>query len=138
MTPVGLAGFCAARALSKRNDEPQKASRPFDKNRDGFVFAEGVESVAVCFLHSYKNPVHEQAARDALRARAPGLPVSFRFGRTVRRDSKSVFINSSGNLWTDWKQFSGCDSGDHTETEFRIGAMDLGLPSSSTGFQQRV
>jgi 3-oxoacyl-[acyl-carrier-protein] synthase II len=41
LTPVGLAGFCAARALSKRNDEPTKASRPFDKNRDGFVFGEG-------------------------------------------------------------------------------------------------
>lgn len=41
LVPVGLAGFCSARALSKRNDEPEKASRPFDKNRDGFVFSEG-------------------------------------------------------------------------------------------------
>lgn len=41
LTPVGLAGFCSARALSKRNDEPERASRPFDKDRDGFVFSEG-------------------------------------------------------------------------------------------------
>lgn len=41
LTPIGLAGFCAARALSKRNDAPEKASRPFEKDRDGFVFSEG-------------------------------------------------------------------------------------------------
>ena len=38
---VGVAGFAAARALSTRNDEPEKASRPWDKNRDGFVLGEG-------------------------------------------------------------------------------------------------
>lgn len=42
VTPLGVAGFCSMRALStRRNDEPQKASRPFDKDRDGFVIAEG-------------------------------------------------------------------------------------------------
>jgi 3-oxoacyl-[acyl-carrier-protein] synthase II len=41
LTPIGLAGFCQARALSKRNDSPETASRPFDKDRDGFVFGEG-------------------------------------------------------------------------------------------------
>jgi len=41
LTPIGLAGFCSARALSKRNEDPQRASRPFDKDRDGFVFSEG-------------------------------------------------------------------------------------------------
>jgi 3-oxoacyl-[acyl-carrier-protein] synthase II len=41
VTPMGLAGFCSARALSERNDDPAHASRPFDKDRDGFVLAEG-------------------------------------------------------------------------------------------------
>lgn len=39
--PLGVAGFCACKALSQRNDDPQKASRPWDKNRDGFVIGEG-------------------------------------------------------------------------------------------------
>ena len=41
ITPLGVGGFSAMRALSTRNDEPQKASRPFDKGRDGFVIGEG-------------------------------------------------------------------------------------------------
>jgi 3-oxoacyl-[acyl-carrier-protein] synthase II len=41
VTPLGYAGFCSLKALSTRNDAPEKASRPFDKERDGFVMAEG-------------------------------------------------------------------------------------------------
>jgi 3-oxoacyl-[acyl-carrier-protein] synthase II len=41
LTPVGLASFCAAKSLSTRNDNPTAASRPFDKDRDGFVLSEG-------------------------------------------------------------------------------------------------
>jgi len=41
VTPLGVAGFCALRAISTRNEEPQRASRPFDAERDGFVMSEG-------------------------------------------------------------------------------------------------
>jgi 3-oxoacyl-[acyl-carrier-protein] synthase II len=41
ITPLAVGGFCAMRALSTRNDEPEKASRPFELNRDGFVMGEG-------------------------------------------------------------------------------------------------
>ena len=41
ITPMGIGGFAAMRALSQRNTQPQRASRPWDKNRDGFVVGEG-------------------------------------------------------------------------------------------------
>jgi 3-oxoacyl-[acyl-carrier-protein] synthase II len=41
IVPIGIGGFCAMRAMSTRNDDPQRASRPFDKERDGFVMGEG-------------------------------------------------------------------------------------------------
>jgi 3-oxoacyl-[acyl-carrier-protein] synthase II len=46
-TPLGLGGFGAARALSRRNDDPQAASRPWDKDRDGFVLGDGAGVVVV-------------------------------------------------------------------------------------------
>jgi 3-oxoacyl-[acyl-carrier-protein] synthase II len=45
ITPLSLAGFCAIRAISTRNDEPHRASRPFDADRDGFVMSEGAGAV---------------------------------------------------------------------------------------------
>jgi 3-oxoacyl-[acyl-carrier-protein] synthase II len=46
-TPLGLGSFCQARALSTRNDEPARASRPWDRDRDGFVMAEGAGAVVL-------------------------------------------------------------------------------------------
>ncbi len=47
ITEIGVAGFCSARAMSRRNDEPQRASRPFDKDRDGFVLGEGAGAFVI-------------------------------------------------------------------------------------------
>lgn len=52
---IGLAGFCAARAMTTRNDEPERASRPFDKERDGFVIAEGSGMLLLEDLHFAQN-----------------------------------------------------------------------------------
>ncbi len=51
-TPLALAGFANMKALSARNDEPDKASRPFDKNRDGFVMGEGA---GIIILEEYEH-----------------------------------------------------------------------------------
>jgi len=49
VTPMSLAGFCSVKALSRRNDEPENASRPFDRDRDGFVLGEGA---GILFMES--------------------------------------------------------------------------------------
>jgi 3-oxoacyl-[acyl-carrier-protein] synthase II len=52
LSPIGLAGFCAIKALSEKNDAPGEASRPFDKGRDGFVMAEGAAAIVLESLES--------------------------------------------------------------------------------------
>lgn len=54
-SPVGLGGFCAARALSTRNDDPEKASRPWDKDRDGFVLSDGAGIMVLEEMEHAKN-----------------------------------------------------------------------------------
>ena len=46
-TPLGVGGFCAARALSTRNDDPERASRPWDRDRDGFVLSDGAGVIVI-------------------------------------------------------------------------------------------
>ncbi|MEI7906109.1 MAG: beta-ketoacyl-ACP synthase II [Bacteroidota bacterium] len=59
ITEVGIAGFCSARAMSKRNNEPERASRPFDKDRDGFVLGEG----AGCFVIEEEEHAKQRGAK---------------------------------------------------------------------------
>jgi 3-oxoacyl-[acyl-carrier-protein] synthase II len=63
ITPLSMAGFCAIRAVSRRNDEPHRASRPFDQNRDGFVMSEGAGALIL------ESPEHaERRGADAIAA----------------------------------------------------------------------
>jgi 3-oxoacyl-[acyl-carrier-protein] synthase II len=59
ITKMGFGGFCALKALSTRNDDPEKASRPFDKDRDGFVMGEGAGVVIIEEMeHAVKRGAH--------------------------------------------------------------------------------
>ncbi len=81
VTPLGVAGFCAMRALSVRNDEPEKASRPFDAERDGFIVSEGagiivVEELGVALKRGaniYAEVVGYGMSADAYHVTAPSL-----------------------------------------------------------------
>ncbi|HET6352103.1 MAG TPA: beta-ketoacyl-ACP synthase II [Coriobacteriia bacterium] len=70
VTPLGVAGFCASRALSNRNDDPQGASRPWTLSRDGFVIAEGG---ALLVLEEYE---HAKARGANIRAELIGYGAS--------------------------------------------------------------
>jgi 3-oxoacyl-[acyl-carrier-protein] synthase II len=69
-TPLGVGSFCQARALSLRNDEPARASRPWDKDRDGFVMAEGGGAIV---LEEYE---HAQARGAHIYAELVGFGMS--------------------------------------------------------------
>lgn len=79
VTPLAVAGFCSMKALSTRNDEPQKACRPFDRDRDGFIMAEGsgvlvmeeLEHALSRGAHIYAEVVGYGATCDAFHITAP-------------------------------------------------------------------
>ena len=68
--PVGLGGFCAARALSTRNEDPQRASRPWDRDRDGFVLGDGAGMLVLEELE------HARARGAAIHAELIGFGMS--------------------------------------------------------------
>lgn len=111
ITPLGVGGFCALKALSKRNNEPEKASRPFDLNRDGFVIAEGAGIVILEELnfalnrgaHIYAELCGYGATCDAYHITAPdpegepaakAMKLALEEGQ-VRMDEE-IYINAHG------------------------------------------
>ncbi len=111
ITPLGVAGFCAMRALSVRNDEPEKASRPFDAKRDGFVIGEGagiliLEELGAALKRGakiYAEIVGYGMSADAYHVTAPSLDgegavqVMERAMRDAGIDSKDInYINAHG------------------------------------------
>ena len=111
VVPLGVGGFCALKALSRRNDDPQRASRPFDQQRDGFIMAEGAGIVVLEELEHakkrgafiYGELVGYGATCDAFHITAPdpqggaaGRAMSFALDEAkVCRDEK-IYLNAHG------------------------------------------
>jgi 3-oxoacyl-[acyl-carrier-protein] synthase II len=109
ITPMGVGGFCAMRALSTRNHEPEKASRPFDKERDGFVIGEGA---GILILEAYEHAIARNApilaeiigygmSADAHHITSPSGDGAFRVMRNTLKDGgvspeEVDYINAHG------------------------------------------
>ena len=109
--PLAVAGFCAARSLSTRNDEPEKASRPFEKNRDGFIMSEGAGTLILENLESAKKrgaTIYGEiagygASNDAFHITAPnetGEPQAMAMKRAMKdgeiKKEEIDYINAHG------------------------------------------
>lgn len=97
-SPVGLGGFAAARALSTRNDDPERASRPFDKDRDGFVLSDGA---GVVVLEEYENaksrgaPIYAEVAGVGMNSDAYHMTAPSENGEGAR-DCMLLALEDSG------------------------------------------
>lgn len=97
-TALGVGGFAAARALSTRNDEPEKASRPWDKDRDGFVLSDGA---GVLVLEEYE---HAKARGANIYAELTGFGMSSDAYHITSPDpDASGFVRVMENAMTDAK-----------------------------------
>jgi len=103
ITPTSLAGFCQARALSTRNDDPQRASRPFDKDRDGFVMGEGA---GILILESYE---HAQARNAKIYGEIRGVGMSADAYHMTAPDPKGYGAQKSMELALQWAGINAND-----------------------------
>lgn len=131
VTPLAVGGFCSAKALSTRNDDPARASRPWDKNRDGFVLGEGAGVMVVeAYEHAQKRGARIYAeiagfgmSGDAFHMTAPDTD-------GPRRSMQNAMRDAGVNVDTvDYVNAHGTSTplGDKNETEaiklaFGIGA----------------
>jgi 3-oxoacyl-[acyl-carrier-protein] synthase II len=101
IVPIGIGGFCAMRAMSTRNDAPQKASRPFDKERDGFVMGEGSGVVVLEELEHAKArgaKIYAELAGYGNTADAHHLTAPSPGGEGASRCMKAALRNGGLNL----------------------------------------
>ncbi len=84
VTPMGMSAFCALRALSERNDDPARASRPFDKDRDGFVLSEGAGILV------FEELEHAKQRRATIFAEMLGCGVSADGGHITQPDPNGI------------------------------------------------
>ena len=101
IVPIGIGGFCAMRAMSTRNDAPQKASRPFDKERDGFVMGEGSGVVVLEDLEHAKArgaKIYAELAGYGNTADAHHLTAPSPGGEGASRCMKAALRNGGLNL----------------------------------------
>jgi 3-oxoacyl-[acyl-carrier-protein] synthase II len=111
VTPLGMAGFIACKALSTRNDAPEKASRPFDRDRDGFVMGEGsgilvfeeLEHAKARGAHIYAEVLGFGATCDAYHITAPepegrgaARSMTLALGQAGRQPADVDYINAHG------------------------------------------
>jgi 3-oxoacyl-[acyl-carrier-protein] synthase II len=122
ITPMGIGGFGALRALSTRNDEPERASRPFDKDRDGFIVGEGAGVIILEELEGarqrgarvYAELVGYGMSADAYHITAPSEDGDGAY-RVMRAALKSAGIEPSGVAYIN-AHGTSTEHGDKIET----------------------